>query len=61
MIQPNWIEELLKKAKDNTRKKLKEHNNQLEFDLINQLIDDSYQLHSQNEDLPLGKFLASAV
>jgi len=41
MIHHNWIEELLKKAKDNTRKELKEHNNQLEFDLINQLIDDS--------------------
>jgi len=60
MIHHNWIEELLKKAKDNTRKELKEHNNQLEFDLINQLIDNPYQLHSQNEDLPLGKLLASA-
>ncbi len=60
MIDNNWIEDLLKKSKENTNKEDKLHNNPLEFQLIEKLIERAYSLNAKNTQLPLGRILASA-
>jgi hypothetical protein len=59
MIDNNWIEELLKKSKANTKKEEKDHNNPLEFELISKVIESCHRLHNEDPSLPLGKLLAS--
>jgi len=59
MIDNNWIEELLKKSKLNTKKEEKDHNNPLESVLINKLIDECYRIHRETPSIPLGRILAS--
>jgi len=60
MIDTNWIEDLLKKSKENTKKENKAHTNPLEFQLIKKLIEHSYEIHKCNPEIPLGRILASA-
>lgn len=60
MIDNNWIEELLKKSKANTKKEDTTNNNPLGFELIGKLIEASHKLHQDNPALSLGKILASA-
>jgi len=59
MIEKNWIEELLKKSKANTKKEEKNHDNPLESKLITRLISDCYNLHKEDSSISLGKLLAS--
>ncbi|MBI5238431.1 MAG: hypothetical protein HY887_08435 [Deltaproteobacteria bacterium] len=59
MIDNNWIEELLKKSKANTKKELSTHKNPLEQELISKIITDCHNIHKQNPKIPLGRILAS--
>ncbi|NTW88602.1 MAG: hypothetical protein HGB26_05655 [Desulfobulbaceae bacterium] len=59
MIDNNWIEELLKKSKESTKKESTDHSNPLEFELISKVIDGCHRLHDGNPGFSLGKLLAS--
>lgn len=59
MIENNWIEDLLIKSKSITTKEENEHNNPFEGKLITNLIDECYNIHKGDSNIPLGKLLAS--
>jgi hypothetical protein len=59
MIDSNWIEEQLNKAKDNTNKEKRTNKNELEQELIKKIIDQCYELHEKKPENSLGRLLAS--
>jgi hypothetical protein len=59
MIEANWIENILAKSKENTRKESFANNNPLELDLINCIITNCYNYKNSHPDISLGRILAS--
>lgn len=59
MIDNNWIEDLLKKSKENTKNEITAFKNPFEQALISKVIDDCYRIHHLDTQIPLGRILAS--